>query len=293
MYIRHIATIALSMTLGLTGLPTASYAAQISAAQDGKTKINVSGRNRMLSQRMAKAVCFAGIGVDTPAHLEMAASAHAQFDKALKGLRNGDSDLGILVENAPAILTELDAVDELWATYGDAIASVSSAQDITPDVMGQVAALSLPTLVQMNKAVGAFEKRYGASDIHPSLALAINVSGRQRMLSQKSSKEFCLAVAGSAAEESRAALGKTVELFETSLVALMDGSDDLGLPEAPTDEIYAQLELVQELWAPVGAIFKKAVSGATVSDADVAFVAEQNNIILVEMNKAVGMYASL
>jgi len=293
MALKNLTAIVLTASMGLVA-PTAPVSAtQISAAEDGKTKINVSGRNRMLSQRMAKAVCFASIGVDTTGHLEMAAAAHEQFDKALKGLRSGDSSLGILQENAPAIVAELDAVGVLWANYGPAIADAANGGDITDDALRQIADLSLPTLVQMNKAVGEFEKRYGASDIHPALALAINVSGRQRMLSQKSSKEFCLAVAGIAAEENRAALSATVELFETSLLALMDGSDDLGLPGAPTDEVYEQLELVQELWEPVGAIFKNIADGGTPSDQDIQFVAEQNNVILVEMNKAVGMYAAL
>ncbi|MEL7097316.1 MAG: type IV pili methyl-accepting chemotaxis transducer N-terminal domain-containing protein [Pseudomonadota bacterium] len=284
---------AVAVALGLSTLPVPLTATAITSAQDGKTKINVSGRNRMLSQRMAKAVCFAAIDVDTSAHLKMAASAHAQFDKALAGLRHGDTDLGILPENAPAILVELDGVDDLWATYGGAIAEIETASDITPSALSDVASLNLPTLVQMNKAVGAFEQRYGASDLHPALALAINVSGRQRMLSQKSSKEFCLVVAGQSVSENREALAATVALFESSLLALMDGSEDLGLPEAPTDEIYDQLQRVQALWAPVAEVFKSVAAGGTPTAQQIKFVADQNNKILAEMHKAVGMYAAL
>lgn len=293
MALKTVAVVFLSGIVGFATLSAPSTASQLSAAQDGKTKINVSGRNRMLSQRMAKAVCFASIDVDKAAHIEMALAAHAEFDKALKGLRHGNADLGILQETTPAILTELDGVDTLWATYGSAIASSAKNGGFTADALNQIPDLSIPTLIQMNKAVRQFEKRYGASDIHPSLALAINISGRQRMLSQKSSKEFCLTVAGYAPNESRAALASTVDLFETSLIALMDGSDDLGLPEAPTDEIYEQLERVQELWAPVAAIFKMTSDGGTPTEQQVQFVATQNNTILVEMNNAVGMYAGL
>lgn len=280
-------------TAGLIPAPPAQAAATVTAAEDGKNKINISGRQRMLSQRMAKAVCFAAIGVESVAHLNMAATAHSQFDQALVGLRAGNAEMGILPEAAPAILSELDGVVELWASYGPAVSAASQSEGMARNFLPEIASLSTPTLVQMNKAVGEFEKRYAATEIHPALALAINVSGRQRMLSQKSSKEFCLAVAGTDAEANRAALQATVSLFETSLSALLDGSDEMGLPEAPTDEIYDQLMLVQQLWTPVSVIFAKVAGGAAATPDEIAFVAEQNNVILVEMNKAVGMYAQL
>lgn len=273
--------------------PTYTAAATVEAAEDGKRKINISGRQRMLSQRMAKAVCFASIGIDHGAHIDMARKAHGEFDKALKGLRFGDSDLQINQETGPNVLAELDGVDTLWVDYGAAVLSAVSSGEVSGATLESVSSLSVPTLVQMNRAVGEFEKRYGASDIHPTLALAINVSGRQRMLSQKASKEFCLKIAGNDAQGNLESLRGTVELFESSLMALMDGNEDIGLPEAPTDEIYDQLELVQGLWEPVAKIFKAALDGTAPSDAEIAFVAEQNNVILVEMNRAVGMYAGL
>jgi len=286
-----LSLITATSVLGFTA--TGTSAGEIAAAEDGKRKINISGRQRMLSQRMAKAVCFSSIGVDVLGHVKMAKGAHADFEKALVGLREGDADLGILKEEAPAILTELDGVVELWSTYGETISSAVSTAYITDEMLSRVSSLSVPTLVQMNKAVGEFEKRYGASDLHPSLALAINVSGRQRMLSQKSSKEFCLTIAESDKEKNREALVATVNLFETSLAALMNGDEAKGLPEAPTEEIYEQLELVNTLWTPVAKIFSIVIDGGTPTQADIAYVAKQNNIILVEMNKAVGMYASL
>lgn len=283
--------LALSLSTAIAPPAIASDGAQ---ADDGKRKINLSGRQRMLSQRMAKAVCFAAIGVDTAAHLKMGSEAHDLFDRTLTGLRSGDSEQGLSSERHPPILEELTAVDDLWEMYGAAISASLSGPDAAKTSLAEIATLSLPTLKQMNKAVGAFERQYGASgEIHPTLALALNVSGRQRMLSQKASKEFCLIVAGVNVEENRAALSATVDLFERSLLGLMDGDDELGLPEAPTDEIYEQLELVSELWAPLKTIFAKVSSGAMPSDADISLVAKDNNTLLVEANRAVWMYDNL
>lgn len=276
----------------LTILPaTSSHAVEVTSAEDGKRKINLSGRQRMLSQRMAKAVCFAAQGVQIEKHLKMIENAHALFDTTLIGLREGDAEQGLNPEKTPRILSELDDVEGLWTQYGVAVAAAAKGKEAAQAALDEVASLNLPTLIQMNKAVGEFERHYGSSgDIHPALALALNISGRQRMLSQKASKEFCLIAAGKDVEENRTALAKTVALFESSLLGLMDGNEDLGLPEAPTDEIYEQLEFVMELWVPLKSVFAAVANGSDPSDAELKLVATGNNPLLVEMNRAVWMY---
>lgn len=282
-----------AMSLAVTPVHTA-FAAELSVSEDGKRKINLSGRQRMLSQRMAKAVCFASIGVETDMHLEMISEAHQLFDTTLAGLRDGSPDLGMNPERNPTILAELEGVEELWESYGVAVASAAASRDAAQAALEETAELNVPTLVQMNVAVGEFERQYGSGgSIHPALALALNVSGRQRMLSQRASKEFCLIVAGIDVEANRAALSDTVALFETSLIGLMDGDFDLGLPEAPTDDIYEQLELVMGLWAALKDIFDAVANGGTPTDAEIQHVALDNNPLLVEMNRAVWMYDQL
>ncbi|MEM6587726.1 MAG: type IV pili methyl-accepting chemotaxis transducer N-terminal domain-containing protein [Pseudomonadota bacterium] len=286
--------LAIALAAPLAILPSHARAADVPAVEDGKRKINLSGRQRMLSQRMAKAACFAAIDVNAPAHLAQARDAHALFEKTLHGLRYGDADQGMNVEKNPRILEELTAVEELWTAYGAFVATASMSVDDAQTALPQIALLNLPVLRQMNKSVGAFERHYGGTgEIHPVLALAINVSGRQRMLSQRASKEFCLILAGVNPQANRKALAETVTLFETSLVALKNGSEDMGLPPAPTDEIQAQLQTVNNLWAPLKAVFDATVMGTMPSEAQINQVARDNNPLLKEMNKAVLMYSQL
>lgn len=289
-YLRSLSAVALA-ALMIQAAPLTSSASPVTIADDGKRKINLAGRQRMLSQRMAKAVCFASIGVMVDDHLAMGAEAHALFDRTLVGLRDGDVEQGMNPERSPAVLEELAAVETLWQEYGVAVDAALDGADAASNALEAVARLNGPTLTQMNVAVGAFERQYGATeDIHPALALAINVSGRQRMLSQKASKEFCLILAGVDADANRAALGETVALFDRSLTALTDGDDAMGLPEAPTDQIYDQLVLVSGIWQPLKQILGAVAAGADPSDADIQRVATENNTLLVEMNRAVWMY---
>lgn len=292
----RLTTLALiaAMAAPLPMLSFDTQAADVPTAEDGKRKINLSGRQRMLSQRMAKAACFASIQVETAAHLAQTQDAHDLFDTTLAGLRNGDAEQGVTPEKTPRILEDLAAVEELWASYGASITQATASAEAARAALPQIADLNLPVLRQMNKAVGEFERHYGGTgDIHPVLALAINVSGRQRMLSQKASKEFCLILAGVNTEANRAALAETVTLFETSLSALKDGNGDMGLPPAPTDEIYAQLQKVSALWAPLKSVFDATAAGATPTAEQIAQVARDNNPLLKEMNQAVWMYDQL
>ncbi len=292
---KNLSLIAAGIVFAVSIIAGSNFAMATSsdAASDGKHKINLAGRQRMLTQRMAKAVCFASINVQTAKHLSMAKDAHALFDKTLNGLQDGDDDQSLMPEKNPKILMQLSEVVSLWENYGDSILKATASAEASAMNLPKVSDLNVPTLKQMNRAVGEFERHYGNSAIHPSLALAINISGRQRMLSQKASKEFCLIVAGQNVAANREALGKTIKLFESSLLALMDGSEELSLPEAPTDEIYEQLELVNDMWAPLKSILEKAAAGHMIRQAEVLQIADKNNPLLVEMNKAVTMYDKL
>ncbi len=141
--------------------------------------------------------------------------------------------------------------------------------------------------------------------------LLINLSGRQRMLTQKYSKEV-LDEIGSAAnadlatdpnEDARTcASQKTAELFESTLHALCEGGTtftDLGMtkpveiPAATNPNIRAKLTEVDELWSQLRQTTSKlqALEGSSPdSDKHRGEFRELNIACLKQMNAAVGMY---
>lgn len=285
-----IAVIASSFAFG----PPVNFAEATTVASDGKTKINLAGRQRMLSQRMAKAACFAHLEIQPADHFKMLNDAHTLFAQTLEGLKKGDADQGMLPENNPEIVDDLAEVAQLWAGFQAVNEDILTRKTVSDDQLSEISKINLPVLRQMHKTVGTIEKVYGSSgEVHPALALALNVSGRQRMLSQKASKEFCLVVAGVDVETSRAALKDTVELFEASLSGLINGDAAKALAPAPTPEILAQLQLVQQMWEPLHTVFLKVVAGDDASADEIDVIATNNNALLVEMNKAVFMYNAL
>ena len=108
---------------------------------------------------------------------------------------------------------------------------------------------------------------------------AINLAGKQRMLTQKMSKEFLMIAKDIDAEDNRKNLIETMETFDTTLSGLINGSDELGLSPAPTKEIKTQLEKVRSMWI----IFKLKLQ-APPNDSSIAQVSKTNLPLLKEMN---------
>lgn len=282
----------LAIVLATTGAGV-DWGGASAAVTESKQKINLAGRQRMLTQRMAKALCFAAIGIQKEQHLAMAQDAHRLFDQTLGELRNGGGEFNFKREDREVILSELRDVEHLWASYRDEIAKSWTLGAVDSDTLALIYQSNLPTLFQANEAVTAYARYYDDPSVHPALALAINLAGRQRMLTQKASKEFCFVLYGKNVQKNREALGKTVDLFDDSLKNLRFGNPALGLPGAPNEEIVRQFILVQDLWEPLADIFARVARGERPTAKEIEFIAKMNNDVLVEMNRAVGMYESL
>ena len=269
-------------------------AAEISRRADAERKINLAGRQRMLSQFMAKAACFASIGIRKAHHLNQLGQTHWLFSETLQGLRNGSSTLGLLPEKNPTVLSDLRHVEQEWRSYGQAVAAWRSEAARRTSTLNAIFERNLPLLSKMNAVVKRLEQAHSASGaLDSGTAVALNISGRQRMLTQKASKEACLIYKGYEAERNRQRLLKTIDLFSISLTNLMNGNQEQGLPAAPVSIIQEQLESVSRLWKT----FRNRLLIVQRSDAppleELAAIAELNEPLLFEMNKAVWLYEEI
>ena len=263
---------------------TLSCSAFALSKQEMGTVINLAGKQRMLTQKMSKEVLLIAKGVDADANKASLQKTASLFDKTLKGLVDGDADLGLPKTTDAAILTQLGVISGLWAEFKP---GVDAAAGGTTDksVLEKVAAQNLPLLKNMNKAVQMYAKMSG-SDLDPAMATTINLAGKQRMLTQKMTKELLLVANGIDADANGANLQKTAGLFERTLKGLFDGDAELGLPGTKDAGIRAQLETVKGLWAD----YKPVLDKADTSAEGLAKAAKLNLPLLKEMNKAVQMF---
>ncbi len=125
----------------------------------------------------------------------------------------------------------------------------------------------------------------------------INVTGRQRMLTQRLTKAASFQAMESVHRRltglelpARNDLEEDSARFEHALQALIEGDDGLGLPPCPSEPALRQLKAVQAVWHPFQALLARAGEPVINMDEGYAYSAALNDAgesVLTEMEQAV------
>jgi hypothetical protein len=251
-------------------------------------RIDLSGKLRMLSQRVVAAGCYVQAGIDTDATSAMLTSAAEEFRTITAALEFGDADLGIYGEEAdPKIRATLKRLRAIWAPMAVTVDKVL-AGTATHEELTDMALQSEPLLEMAKSLVAAVtaEHSMGAALVMRD-ALAIDIAGRQRMLSQRISKDVCLLATGIDTEHSLADLAQTANLFDTAINALRGGMPSVGLM-APTDEhVIADLKVALADWKIVQSKVSDVLAGNPVDDQRLSEMFALANTLTADMNQVV------
>lgn len=268
----------------LTAALQESANAAVSAyGSDMAIKVNLSGKQRMLTQKMSKESLLVGQDIDKENNLKNLKGTMELFEKTLTGLQKGNEELKLEPTYNKKILDQLGEVEKLWIDFKPNVQAVIDGKS-DKATMEKIASNNLPLLKAMNVAVKMYEENSGANE--SALAATINLSGRQRMLTQKMTKELLLIANEIDADENRKNLESTINLFDTTLTGLEKGDSKAGLSETTDEGILKQLEVVKTKWDA----FRPIVEKADTSSDNLKKAAELNLPLLQEMNKAVKMY---
>ena len=263
--------------------------ARAATEAEANRKINVSGRQRMLSQRMSRCAVFAALGVEAARHIELLEVSRADFSKALDGLHYGDPDLGLPEEEFSPIREQIAVVEDLWYPFESMVRRIVDRGEAREREIGHIAEANVPLLAEANTLVELLVEYYGAEATDMGRAIAINIAGRQRMLSQKMTKEVGLIAYGWRPEVTAVELKETTRLFEDSLAALMSGNPSFTLPRPP-EEVWHQLTVVKGLWDEYAPVVRSPIPTATADAATLEFLAAHADPLLANMNEAVNLY---
>jgi hypothetical protein len=289
----HPRFLLLLLLLAFGFIPTVCLGAGPTASEYGVV-LNLSGKQRMLTQKMSKEVMLIALNVDTDKNLQNLTATAALFDKTLKGLRDGDASLNLPPTTSKRIIKQLDKINTRhWQGFNKTIQEILAAKTVSKAQVQLIATANLPLLKQMNKCVKLYEKDASSAGLKadPGLAVTINLAGKQRMLTQKMSKEFLLVAYGYDTENNKLNLFETATLFERTLQGLQNGDPTLDLPGTSNNAIRAQLQVVTKLWTAFKPIIEKAATSETLPTADeINILAHQNLPLLKEMNKSVKMF---
>lgn len=250
------------LILGLSAAP--GWAKPIA---DINEAINKAGRLRMLSQRIAKAYCQIGQGILADAARKILANSLSLYDEQLDSLR--------AYAPTPDIRATYDELATAWRGYREVAAA-------PPTLAGakQVAVLNESVLRLAHLGTTQLELHSGSN-----LGRLINISGRQRMLSQRLAKFYMLRHWGISSSE----MDSEARVARGEFISALDA---LGKAKENTSAIAGDLELAKVQWL----FFDQALQsqrGGGKDDAEAQNVATTSERILEVMDRITGMYARL
>jgi methyl-accepting chemotaxis protein len=161
--------------------------------------------------------------------------------------------------------------------------------------------LLIPLLIILAFIVAIYVSTLWMTNLQKSDAVVINLAGRQRMLTQKMTKE-ALSIADGKIEYEKFIVN-TVKTFDMTLKALRDGGKapidindpdnpdkQIVLPPARYQDIYGQLTKIIQMWGSFKNSIEKVLVSHGKDEQALEYVRENNVPLLSEMNKAVTIF---
>lgn len=285
-------------SLPLLGFTTPMHAQEAQSEgnyipDDGGTeRINQAGKLRLLSQHIPAVACVMIYSNDAESMVPLLTASIDQYERILTALRDGDPEMGIFgAEEKPRILKYHSDLTTFWGPFRAASENIVAGKRVEESLI--FISKENMALLELAKAlVGEIRAKYSnPTEITESEALLIDLSGRQRMLTQKMAKESCGIETGNDALGSLDDLNKTSALFETTLLALANGMPMAGLAPPPTEQIQQSLQDALGGWQDTKAVLsgmtgKGSADGGTVRHLFDLLAAERG-----KMNTVTGLYS--
>ncbi len=248
-------TIASCFSLPVTAQDAVLIQAKLAIEDVGASaRVDYSGRLRMFSQKVAANACQFAARPDNQMHKDLLIDAIAQYQKYIAALRDGDDSIGIIgPETRAKTLIEIEALLAIWAPYRAAAEAVAEGKDVEPNLayVAENNGVLLDAAIKLASDINA--EYANPAEMAQANAMVIDIAGRQRMLTQKMSKEACGIATGNPAFGTAEGLQKTAALFDASLAALMNGMPDAGIMPPPTPKLATDLQAAMTEWQAIKA----------------------------------------
>ena len=213
-----IAVAMLASFVDATGNPAEAQVANINDA------INKAGSLRYTANRLAKVYFQIGMGVEVDRSRRILDSQIAMYDRRVVELKN--------YSPTPEIKETYLALEKAWSGYKDLLVGAKP----NPEAGRRMIEVSEEVVTIANKATGQLAAHSGTTQGN-----LVNISGRQRMLSQRIAKYAQAMNWGVAPGNAQAEIDKSKAEFVQKL-------GELSAAQINTQQIKDELELGKQQW---------------------------------------------
>jgi hypothetical protein len=249
-----------------------------------KRLVNLSGKQRMLTQRMTKLAILVSLNINTKENKKRLEKFSKLYDKTLKAFKNGDSDLNCNPIKNKSIDKQIAVIEKKWKPFYNHVQNIIDGKDKDGSSLKYIIDNNEELLKVSNELVKRYEKSNKSENYLDKARLHIvNIAGRQRMLTQKMTKEKLLILKGEKGYSDK--LQKTVKLFDDSLHALIEGDSEHMIVKPANKKIKEQLAEVSKIWEKLKPLYEKKKN----STKELVIIINENPVLLSEMNKMVKM----
>ncbi len=237
--------------------------------------INIAGKQRMLTQKMSKEIFYIKYRQSTD--FRELNSAIDLFDNNLNDLIHGNSVKGIYLPQNVKIKSKLEKVNSLWIPFKKEVEKVRKAVVFIKNDLETLTGRTTSLLAESDKIVKIMVKNNMSGEF-------IDLSGRQRMLSQRMSL-FVEKYLRTDNEEDYLQFIKAKNLYNETINRFINNKEVQDIPE-----VYNCVEKTYKYWKAHEKYILNILQVENSINDSISYIYEKNIKLLNTMDAAVWLY---
>ena len=252
---------------------------------NSKHLINIAGRQRMLTQRIPKLAIECAYKLQNNNCYDMLKDVEL-YNKTLRAFKKGNQNMRIDAIKSTKAKEQIKKIDKIWKPFVINIISFVKSDSKDKKSLKYILDNNIKLLKESHKLVKILQKEEfkDLTEVEKMQLYIVNIAGKERMLSQKMTKEY-LEYHFLNKKEAKEQMIDSINKFDTILDILLNGNNQLRVPKVTNLKIKKQLTLVKDIWDKLKPYYLKE----QIEDKKLKLLLKANPILLNKMNEVVFM----